>query len=212
MRTDKLIVFALLREGSTEDALVPHLENLVLRAGAAEALGRTRPYRGTVAEKIAALLDEPQDYNLVFIHRDADSRDADARRKEISDALAGCRIPLVVPVVPIQETEAWLLTDEAAIRSAVGRPSGRNHIVLPPLRQIEQTARPKEVLMAACLAASETTGRRHAKELKQFGLRRRTLLSRLDIDGGVIELASWQSLVDDVKAAVSQILTTVAVP
>jgi hypothetical protein len=57
-------------------------------------------------------------------------------------------------------TEAWLLLDEAAIRSASGNPRGRLPLNLPPSASIERVADPKETLFQALRTASEHTGRR----------------------------------------------------
>jgi len=57
-------------------------------------------------------------------------------------------------------TEAWLLVDEAAIRRAAGRPSGREPLALPAPRQLERLADPKEALHRALIVASGRTGRR----------------------------------------------------
>jgi hypothetical protein len=39
-----------------------------------------------------------------------------------------------IPVVPVRMTEAWLLADEFAIRSAPGNPNGTQSLDLPDLR------------------------------------------------------------------------------
>src|SRR5690606_34616659 len=129
------------------------------------------------------------------------------RQQEIADAAMelGCS-EMVVAVVPVQELEAWLLTDESAIRSVVGRPNGRSNLGLPPARRIEATSSPKERLQSACLEASEKTGARRKKEQRHFSTRRATLLERLDIDGPVNELPSWRNFIDDLNSAATRLL------
>jgi hypothetical protein len=113
----------------------------------------------------------------------------------------------VVGVVPVQETEGWLLTDESAIRKIVGRPSGRSTLGLPAVHQIEATGNPKEILQDACKIASESSGARLKKVSRQFPRFRATLLERLDIDGPVNNLVSWRRFVDDLTAAAERVLS-----
>lgn len=144
--------------------------------------------------------------DLVFVHRDSDSRSDIQRRTEISEAAECSDWPFqVVPLVPIQELEAWLLLSEDAIRNVAGRPSGRVDLGLPKPKDVENTSSPKEILAAALLTASETRGQRHKAEKKKLSARRRVLLERLDTDGPVNDLSSWSSLVADIQAAVDRL-------
>lgn len=195
------ISFSLLCEGSSDQSLVQHLQTLLVRYGAAEAVGTTDYRQGNIAEKLRRCLEENPDLDLVFVHRDADGRSADARIAEVRAGAEEVQFPLpCIPVVPICMTEAWLLTNEQAIREIVGRPQGKAALGLPPLRRIERTANPKTVLRNALARASEKTGRRLEAEKKQFNMRRRVLLQRLDIDGEVRHLNAWQALESEVEA------------
>jgi hypothetical protein len=60
-------------------------------------------------------------------------------------------------------TEAWLLFDGDAIRSAAGNPLGSVCLELPPLRRIEGLPDPKAQLHDLLLAAAEVTGRRRKR-------------------------------------------------
>lgn len=207
------IEFAFIREGNSDDGLIPHIQNMILLAGAHSVTGASRQYKGSVADKLGQVLAEPGAPPLIFVHRDSDGRDSEPRRAEItSAALAHSCIDRVVPVVPVQEMEAWLLTDVAAIRAVVGRPSGRADVNVPVTADVERTAGAKEVLRAACLEASETTGVRRRKESSRFNQRRATLLERLDIHGPVTGLPSWQIFVTDLTAAVRRLLTDESLP
>lgn len=201
------VSFALLREGSSDDGLLPHLRTLLVRAGAVESTGASRPYSGSVLEQLTALMEEDGVLDVVFVHRDADARDAVRRRGEITTAaeVAGVGLP-VIPVVPIQELEAWLITDVDAIRSVVGRPSGTSDLALPSGTAVERRASPKEVLRAALLSASGATGRRLHRESRQFAEYRRRLLERLDIDGPLRQLSAWQQLEEDIIETVQDLL------
>lgn len=200
--------FALIREGTSDDGLIPHIRELLIRAGAPAVVGAARQYKGSTKDRLQQVFREPSSPDLVFVHRDADAVDPDPRLHEIAGAASELgHSEQVVAVVPVQELEAWLLTDESAIRSVVGRPNGRASLGLPAIRRIEATARPKEVLQTACLTACERSGARRKREQTQFSTRRAILLERLDIDGSVTELPSWQRFVRDLNAAASRKLS-----
>jgi hypothetical protein len=156
------VIAALLAEGNGDRALLPILRWLLasvstddvslewIDSGAFPARGRT------LAEKVEqARLVCPCD--LLFVHRDADGEPPERRHEEIARSVPSYRY---VAVVPIRMTEAWLLLDEAAIRTAAGRPSGTDPLSLPRLRQLENVADPKATLRGALRAAHGSTGRR----------------------------------------------------
>lgn len=203
----RVVQFALVREGKSDDGLATLIRALLVRAGVPGVIGAARSYTGTTRERLERVLAEEVIADLIFIHRDSDARDPAERRAEVMDVATefGCA-DRVVAVVPVQETEAWLLTDEAAIRTAVGRPGGKAPLGLPSVRHIEATAKPKELLKSACNSASEASGRRLKKVSGQFDRYRATLLERLDIDGPVTELESWRRFVADLNSAAAEIL------
>ena len=205
------ITFALIREGTSDDGLVAHIRTLLIAAGADTAVGAPRSYKGSTSERLQQVWAEDDAVDLIFVHRDADDRDASPRHLEISTAsglapAGSAEASVVVAVVPVQELEAWLLTDEAAIREAVGKPNRTTRLAIPSLNRIESSASPKEILRAACLDASETTGARHRREVRAFPQRRAALLDRLDIDGPINELPSWQRFVEDLKRSAGEVL------
>lgn len=190
----KVINFVLLREGSSDDALVVVLRQVLASVSSAPVLGSTRDYRGTVASKLHQLRAESGQLDLVFVHRDADGPLADDRIAEIRQAAQAVRLPCpVLPLVPIQETEAWLLLDESEIRRVVGNPTGKVPLHLPRLTSVESTPRPKEILHKALLSASETRGRRRQKVTQHLGQHCRQLLDRAT--------AGLQGLYPDLDAA-----------
>jgi hypothetical protein len=199
------VTFVLLREGTSDEGLVPHLRELLIRSGVDEVLGTPREYGGSVEARLRQVVKEEADTAIVFVHRDSDSRSSESRRREITEAAE--RVAelhsIVVPLVPIQELEAWLLLDDAAIRSVVGRPSSTAPLGLPRAGMVESVADPKKVLAEACIAASEASGRRLKDERRKFPVRRRVLLERLDIDGPVRGLSAWQELERDISNAVA---------
>lgn len=141
--------------------------------------------------------------DLLFVHRDADSAGAGARLGEIANAVgavAGAQD--WVGVVPVRMTEAWLILDEAAIRTAVGKPNGRTPLDLPTAHKAERRADPKDIFANAFLATSEATGRRRQRIERDFGRLRRRLLVNLPIHGPVTQLTSWAKFRDDTLQAI----------
>lgn len=204
--------FVLVAEGTSDAGLVPVLRDLCVRVGAVEAIGeypRLEQLQHKVgrrhAVRVKAALELLPDTNLVFVHRDADARHPDDVHREIEAALVGTGLPRHVAVVPVRETEAWLLCDEQAIRDVVGNPHGTADLLLPKLKRVEDVADPKELLREAIAIASELTGRRREQILKDFPRYRRDLLTRLDPDGAVQQLPAWKRLVHDLTRAVESL-------
>ena len=95
----------------------------------------------------------------LFVHRDAEREPLEVRWREI-DAATPRSGGQWVPIVPVRMTEAWLLIDESAIRSAADNPAGTAPLDLPEVARLEQLPNPKEILHRSLLAASEKRGRR----------------------------------------------------
>lgn len=99
--------------------------------------------------------------DVVFVHRDAERQPPADRREEIRVALqslADFTTPHVC-VVPRRMSEAWLLIDEAAIRSAAGNRNGTMKLALPPLAKLEDLPDPKALLHRLLEQASGLKGR-----------------------------------------------------
>lgn len=203
--------FVLIAEGSSDDALRPHLESLCIDQGATEVTS-TAPDFARLAERIghsveaklaAAIALEPG-ANLVFLHRDADDGDPQPRYDEIAAAVAATRLTSAhVAVVPVQATEAWLLVDERAIRAAAYRPDGTSPLYIPRPQDVERRADPKATLREALAAASELTGRRLRRFRGEFPQHRRLLLQQLPLGGPLERVSSWQRLRSDIGNAIT---------
>ena len=122
----------------------------------------------TMTAKIRAALDLYHRCQILFVHRDADGPDPARRYQEIRAVIdmlpQDSKSMAYVCVVPIRMTEAWLLTEETAIRRAAGNPNRTVHLPLPSLQHIEAIPDPKERLRELLRTASQLTGRR----LKRF--------------------------------------------
>jgi len=198
-------------DGPSDLPLAGHLEALCLDHGAAVAItavdpGLLRHTDRTVEGRLRFLVETEDRFDVVFVHRDAESQPPSDRRREVDDGVkrAGILVP-VVPVVPVRMTEAWLLLDEQQIRNVAGWPSGRVGLDLPTPREAERLADPKQHLANALRAASGTSGRRLKVFQREFDRHRRTLLERLDRSGPINQLDAWQRLRLDVESAVARI-------
>lgn len=100
-----------------------------------------------------------------MVHRDAEREPRANRVREIESALAAVQVatPPAVCVVPVRMTEAWLLVDEAALRTAADNPHGTCRLDLPPPRQIEALPNPKELLHRLLETATELSPRRRSR-------------------------------------------------
>lgn len=204
------IFFVFVGEGSTDSALVSHLEDLCVLCGAGEAtgiapdLGRLREKVGrTVGAQVEAAVALEPNANLIFVHRDADSADSEPRYREIDTAFEDLDVvQRGVPVVPVQETEAWLLLDEEEIRRVADNPNGRSQLDLPRPRRVEGISDPKSLLAEILVKASELRGRRLERFKRSIPRRVRLLLERLDPQGRVRLLPAWQRLRSDVREAI----------
>ncbi len=155
------MIAALVGEGGSDRVLLPILRWVWEQATAEEVrlswidTSRVSHAPGLAGKLRVALELHPCD--VLFVHRDSDRQSPDQRRREIAGA-AGEHPH--IPVVPVRMTEAWLLFDEVAIRSAAGRPASRCELGLPPLSKIERLADPKRELKRVLEAAHGATGRR----------------------------------------------------
>ena len=208
---DLTVKFLLVCEGSSDRGLIPHLEGLCVRAGAAVAMGDA-PDLGrlpnspekAIEKQAQAALALAGDVNLLFAHQDSDGRDPEEVRRQVLQSLASVEpCPRSICVVPVQELEAWLLLDEEAIRAISGSPNGAEDLNLPSPRHVEKTLKPNERLMEALSRASGKHGRRHHEVKRAFSEHRAMLLQGLDIDGPIRHLPAWQQLIADVEAAVT---------
>lgn len=201
----RFVQFVFLREGSSDDGLLDHLQTLLVSAGADEAFGERRVVSGSTEEKLRKFVDEDFHVDVLFVHRDADGAGRDARVNEIrlaAESIEGC--PPVVPVVPVRCTESWLLVEEEAIRTVAGQPNGSQRIDMPPVSHVEGIADPKTRLKDLIAEASGREGAALSKLNGEFGRNRSVLLRRLDPFGAVASLSSWAALVDDIDEFMAQ--------
>ena len=144
----QLLRYLLLAEGTSDEVLMDIIDWCLEQSGwlgSGEFVPKTDQARNaSLAERIVSAVADVDAVELVFIHGDADSRDFSLRKGEIESAIreTGVGQPCIA-IVPVYETEAWLLTDESAIRGAAGNPNGRNSLDLPQLSRLESLNDPK---------------------------------------------------------------------
>jgi len=155
--------YTLLTDGSSDRVLLP-LINWLLRQhsqnvfnGEWADLRRLVDPPHTLTDRIQKAL-EIYPCDLLFVHRDAERVARNVRVTEIHAALDGTG-PAVC-VVPVRMQEAWFLFNEDAIRTAAGRPKGREQLRLPPLQRCESVSDPKVALRDALVRASGLSGRK----------------------------------------------------
>ncbi|MCU6502487.1 hypothetical protein LPN04_32295 [Rugamonas sp. A1-17] len=171
----KQLRYTLLADGSSDAALAPiidwlleqHLPGWSIVRQLARELG---PVGLALEDRLPVVLKfYPCD--LLFVHRDAEKASLSLRLRQIADAMRGYD-QVYVPIVPMRMSEAWLLSDEAAIRQAAGNRNGKNALGLPARRDWEGRPDPKADLESALRAASGKSVRRakQANIAQQRGL------------------------------------------
>lgn len=90
-------------------------------------------------------------WRLLFIHADGEADPDGARKNLVEPALTLLRESLpaegvAVGVVPVYETESWILSDTAALRKVFGTTLNRQALGLPAASGVEKERDPKAVL------------------------------------------------------------------
>lgn len=201
------IRYTLLSEGTSDRALLPiltwllqcHLPGYAVQSEWAD-LARLPKLPKSLTERIQSSLDL-YPCHVLFIHRDADNQGRKQRLDEIGKALAQIRSSMspAICVIPVRMTEAWLLLDEKAIRTAADNPRGNQALQMPNIRDIEHHADPKAELHNLLRQASGLQGRR----LKKFNARLSEKVQRIsaitDSLSSLRKLGAFQALEADVK-------------
>ncbi len=104
--------------------------------------------RDQVVEEVASLLEH---MDIVLIHHDHNERS----KVESVRARLGREADRLVGIVPVRETEAWMLADAAALPTATAEASVRDLVRSP--RDVEKVPDPKKAL-------AEAFGPRHRPE------------------------------------------------
>lgn len=105
---------------------------------------------------ILGALDQVPRFEVLLYHHDgAPAGTAQAKVDEIRRAVTAARREPFVAVVPVRETEAWLLADHAALANAAGRQAVPPLVaVAPRARDVEALPDPKKTLNTAIATAA----------------------------------------------------------
>jgi hypothetical protein len=178
------IIVGLLTEGSTDTRFLrPVVEKTLNNIAWAECRGyievRVLPLDKEKAglsfteQVLAAAKSAYAQYsiNILCIHADADGRSLEASyQNKIDPMLAAlalksadeyCKITL--PIIPIQETEAWMLADTDLLKDEIGTTKPDHELGIH--RSPEMVANPKEVIEEAIRIARQHLTKRRRYEL-----------------------------------------------
>lgn len=163
----KRVSATLLTDGSSDRLLKPLIEllfsehtNLPYQVNCAEGL--LPMVKGLKSRIEWALKLFPCDF--LFVHRDDEGVGAAVRQQEIEASWSETQqTTVLICVIPVRMTEAWLIANANPIRWAVGNPNGTEALDLPAAKDIESSPDPKEILFAALKAASGLNARRKAR-------------------------------------------------
>jgi hypothetical protein len=203
-----VLEFTLVSEGSSDRVLLPILEWLLAQkvlcgvVGTWADLRRVEPAPRSLADKVRCAVEE-YPCQLLCIHRDADHATREERAGEIRAALGELEKPPAVCVVPVRMTEAWLLTDEDALRQAAGNPGGKVSLDFPALTGLERVPDPKAFLHSLLRQASGFAGRRLRKFRPDEAAHRLAALVR-DYSR-LRQLTAFQALEQEVESVLTRI-------
>jgi hypothetical protein len=150
------LTYTLLTDGSSDKTLIPiinwtleQIPNVRFNSQYAEV--SLKPSAGLFRRAEAAV--KFYECDILLVHRDAETIAVNRRIAEIKKHLIQLGKPYV-PIVPIRMTEAWLLIDEQAIRSAANNPNGTIELDIPNAARLESIPDPKSVLFEKLRLAS----------------------------------------------------------
>ncbi|MCG3135501.1 MAG: hypothetical protein HMLKMBBP_03160 [Planctomycetes bacterium] len=198
------VTWALLADGRSDRALVPIIE-LAMREHLRAFTTRLTEFRvhDTRVDVARSVRDAAVGMvaDLMFVHRDAERQSLDVRRAEIGRPRGGC-----VRVVPVRMTEAWLLVDEPAIRSAAENPRGTHDLGIPPLRRLESLPDPKRELRNALICAYGDHGVRRREQFERRLPDKSVIVAeRIAGTGALRKLSSFAAFEADLLAAVREL-------
>lgn len=192
----RYLSIALLTEGLSDQwFLLPlinrQVEALVSESGEGFLFDTTRPGerltvepRDRVVSEVEALLEH---FDLVVVHHDHNERGKiDSVRAALREPQARER---VVGIIPVRETEAWMLADPAALPT--GPEAAVRQLINSP-REVEKVADPKKTL-------AEAFGPRHRPEFDFDLLGQRVSLKVLQ------RVPAYERWVGDLRTALERL-------
>lgn len=212
----KYIGLALYSEGRTDDYFMSPLlgrlcDHLCLREATepvefSEVVGLVDHPTHAQASRSDRILQAARSHQgawrILFIHGDGESDPSSARRHQVDPGIDAIRQAfgqegIAVGVVPVRETESWLLYDGDALRTVFGTTFDNDRLHLPgSARAVEAAADPKSILNRAFLE----TGPRGQRLRKGVSPYLGALGEQVDLDR-LQDLSSFRVLVDELRLA-----------
>ena len=144
-------------------------------------------------------------WRLLFVHTDGEGDADKARRERVSPALALLQQQLPragrgVGVVPVRETEAWMLADGDALREVFGSTLDDAALGVPPASAVEREHEPKRVLKHCFDRARPGARKRRLSELDHLA----RLGDEVALDA-LRRLPSFRVLEDEVRTVLLEL-------
>jgi len=142
--------------------------------------------------------------DFIFVHLDADNKDAkevyqnkiNPAKQFLKDkAIGTSACSHIVPIVPITETESWMLADKALFKSQLG--TSLSDAELKISRDVEQMADPKKVAQDAIKIAFSHKTKKRRRELNISELYQ-PIGSRIDLSK-LEPLTSYQDFKQNIR-------------
>ena len=174
------LTWSIIADGGTDRLLVPIIEWAIHRVDPQVEIlePQFRKRRGSVKEELGK---QDSGHMLVFVHRDSEGLRLEERLQEFE----GVERPDVVPVVPVQMSEAWILFNARAIAKAAGAPSAG--IGAPRVAELESIANPKQRLDELLVAAAGNPSGRRGRIFKRSIVARRVSVAQYIADYSPLE-------------------------
>ncbi len=213
-----VITIAFLCEGKTDSRLLPEIiERTVHEIVSTTGTSMYDIYIYPISKKLASTIEEAAilccEYNLLIVHLDSDDyNENNALVNRFNPAIKnlkeheGKRCEKIIPLIPITESEAWMLSQPDLLRSEMQTELSSAELGLNiQLGRIESRLDPKTILEQAIQinnAALPVKQRRHAVKLADLY---QPLGQSLDLER-LIKLKAYKSFRDRLVESLSDIL------
>ena len=155
-------------------------------------------------DTIIDALDQVPRFDVLLYHHDGSpSAPAQAKVEEVRRDVTAVRREPLVAVVPVRETEAWLLADPAALARAVGVPVATvARVVTQRAKDVESIADPKKAVnsLVATAAGRRVSGSRLQAERPDLYA---AVAANLDLDR-LRQVPSFQRWWDEMAQALEK--------
>jgi hypothetical protein len=161
----------------------------------------------TFNEQVLNLTIKHNYFHVICVHRDSDSPSADITfENSINPAFSaaisydGNNCKILVPLVPIQMTEAWMLVNKELLKNKIGTILSDQELGLPArIKQIEGISDPKGLINNAIRIAKNSSTKRRRRNFTISSLYS-PISQELEISE-LEKLSSYKSFKDSVRAA-----------